>query len=42
MLIEAGLIHEQRLVDLTQEANEIVAILIASVKTARRNMTKPK
>lgn len=35
MLLEAGIISQERLAPLMQEADEIVAILTASVKTAR-------
>ena len=40
MLIEAGLVPENRLADLVKEANELVAILTASVKTARAHLSK--
>ncbi|MFZ2642154.1 MAG: four helix bundle protein [Verrucomicrobiia bacterium] len=36
MLIEAGLMPETRLKDLLREANEIVAMTVASIKTLRR------
>jgi hypothetical protein len=40
LLIEAGIIPEQRLTDLMREANELIAIFIASAKTARTNLRK--
>jgi four helix bundle protein len=36
LLIEAGLVQEKRLNSLLQEANEILAMVIASITTARR------
>jgi four helix bundle protein len=36
MIVEAGLIPEQRLSDLLREANEILAMTVASIKTLRR------
>jgi len=41
MLTEAGLMPESRLMDLMTEANEIIAILAASIKTARSNLARP-
>jgi four helix bundle protein len=41
-LVEAELIPETKVVDLMKEANEITAILTATVKTTRRNMEKEK
>jgi len=38
MLIEAGIVSEKRLADLMKEADELVAILTASVKTARSHL----
>ncbi len=35
MIIEAGLMPESRLADLIKEANEIVAMTVASIKTLR-------
>jgi four helix bundle protein len=35
LLIEAGLIKEKRIADLKAEANEILSMVIASIKTAR-------
>jgi four helix bundle protein len=41
MLSEAGLVSSGKLKPLMQESNELVAILTASVKTARANLTRP-
>ena len=38
MLMEAGLVAEDRVSDLMKEANELVAILTSSVKTARAHL----
>lgn len=40
MLIEAEIISKERLAALLKEADEIVAILTASVKTARANLNQ--
>lgn len=40
MLVEVELVFEARLVDLMQEANELVAVLTASVKTARAHLAR--
>lgn len=40
MLIESELVPEQRLTDLMKEADELIAILTASVKTARKNLAR--
>ena len=40
MLVEAELVPENRLADLMREANELIAILTASVKTARTHLTR--
>ncbi len=40
VLIEAGILKEETLQPLMKEANELVAILTASVKTARGNLVK--
>jgi four helix bundle protein len=40
LLIEAGLIKEENLRPLMQEANELIAILTTSVKTARSRLSK--
>ncbi len=37
MLIEAGLVSERRLQDLVKEANEILAIMVTSINTSKRN-----
>ncbi len=41
MIVEAGLMSERRLAGLMKEGNEIVAILTASSKTAKRNLRRP-
>jgi len=38
MLMEAGLVAENRVSDLMKEANELVAILTSSIKTARAHL----
>jgi four helix bundle protein len=40
MLSEAGLVSSDRLESFIQESNELVAILTASVKTARANLNR--
>ncbi len=40
MLVEAELVSENRLADLMREANELIAILTASVKTARTHLSR--
>lgn len=40
LLIEAGIVAEERMSQLLQEANELVAILTASVITVRANLQK--
>jgi hypothetical protein len=40
MLIEAGFVSNDELDKLISEANELVAIFTASVKTARSNLPK--
>lgn len=35
LLVEAGTVPEQRLADLIQEADEITAMVVASIKTLR-------
>jgi len=35
LLIEAGIVEEARLRDLMREANEILAMVVTSIKTAR-------
>lgn len=37
LLVEAGIIGQERLSNLMREAREILAMVIASKKTARRN-----
>ena len=37
MLVEAGLVSEQQLQGLVKEANEILAIVVTSINTSRRN-----
>jgi four helix bundle protein len=37
LLIDSGLVRRERLTNLLQEANEIVAMVVASIKTARKN-----
>ena len=37
LLIEAGLVRQELLADLLKEADELVAIVVASIKTAKRN-----
>jgi four helix bundle protein len=39
-IIECGFIRKQRLEDLLDEANQITAIIVASIRTARRNTRK--
>jgi four helix bundle protein len=41
MLIKSGLLKVERLADLTKEADELIAIISASRKTARRNLAGP-
>ncbi len=36
LLIESGLVSQKRLVDLIEESDAIVAIVVSSIKTARR------
>jgi len=40
VLLELGLVKPNRVDNLRVEANEIVAITVASIKTARRNASK--
>ncbi|MFN7946304.1 MAG: four helix bundle protein [Blastocatellia bacterium] len=37
LLIEAGLVKQQRLADLMNEASQIVAMTVSSIKTARQH-----
>ena len=36
LLVDGGIIHEERLNDLRKEAEELIAILVSSVKTAKK------
>ncbi len=40
MIVEAGLLTAERLIDLMREADEVIAIMTASVKTARKNVSR--
>ena len=40
MMVEAELVPEPRLTELMKEADELLAILTASVKTARKNLAR--
>jgi four helix bundle protein len=40
LLVESGLIPQQRLTDLMEEGNQLVAITVASIKTARLRIQK--
>ena len=40
MLTEAGLLPQEKVQPLAKEANELVAILTASAKTARENLNQ--
>lgn len=42
MLIEAGIIKTSRLTQLMNEANEIIAIVVSSIKTARSRGSSPR
>ncbi len=42
MLIEAGIIKTSRLTQLMNEANEIIAIVVSSIKTARSRGSSPQ
>ena len=35
LVVEAGLMDEKRLIELKNEANEILSMVVASIKTAR-------
>jgi four helix bundle protein len=35
LLIESGIVEENKLTDLMDEANQILSIVVASIKTAR-------
>jgi len=36
LLVDGGIIHQERLNDLREEADELIAILVSSVKTAKK------
>jgi four helix bundle protein len=42
MLIEAGIVKASRLSELLREANEIIAIVVSSIRTARAGKGSPK
>jgi len=42
LLIEAALVRQELLTRLLQEADEIVAMVVASITTARRKKERPK
>jgi four helix bundle protein len=42
MLIEAGIVEPSRLTELMSEANEIIAIVVSSIRTARARNNSPK
>lgn len=42
LISEGGFLPETRLIDLCKEAEELMAILVASVKTAKRNIKTQK
>jgi four helix bundle protein len=39
LLVESGLLRQRHITDLLSEADQIVAMTVASIKTARRNKT---
>jgi four helix bundle protein len=41
LLIDAGIVKRERVADLLQEGDEIVSIVVSSIKTARTGSTKP-
>lgn len=41
LLVEAGVTHAQQVAALVDEANQLVAITVASIKTARKNKSTP-
>ena len=41
LLIDAGIVKRERVADLLQESDEIVSIVVSSIKTARTDSTKP-
>lgn len=40
LMVEAGLMKEKRIADLYQEADQILAMVVASIKTAKRTQNK--
>ena len=40
LLIESGLMNQERMEELLKEANELLAIVVASIKTAKGNKAK--
>ena len=41
LLIDAGIVQRERVADLLQESDELVSIVVSSIKTARTESTKP-
>jgi len=37
MILEAGLVRKEKLADLLDEADQLVAIAVSSIRTAKRN-----
>jgi len=42
LLIQAGLVHPRKVAGLLTEADQFVAIAVASIRTARKNLNKGK
>ena len=42
LMIEAGLVPEERLSDLMREADELLAITVSSIKTTRKKLGNRK
>jgi four helix bundle protein len=42
LIAEVGIMNRSRLVNLLQEANELVSIVVASIKTAKKNRNNPQ
>ncbi len=40
LLVDSGIVTEERLADLTNECGELTAIFVASIRTAKRNKEK--
>ncbi|MGH9766870.1 MAG: four helix bundle protein [Blastocatellia bacterium] len=40
LLVESGLVHQELLTNLIGEADELVAIVVTSIKTAKQNKSK--